>query len=146
MKTKNNALHLVRKYFPQVEIVVDSGKSVIIEVTPGDASSRDLKNPAACAFARATKRTFVADGVIIGRTTSYVVINKKASRYMNPETVTREIVSFDRGAGFYPGIYVLSRVNPSRRLGVSHRGGNSTGKHGKRLRHVTANVRVLGEK
>ena len=141
----SKSLSLVRKYFPIVEMVVDSNKSAIIEVTSSDASSKDRRNPAACAYARACKRTFTADGVIVTKTMSYIIINRKATRHQNPETVTREIVSFDRGAGFEPGIYILSAVHPSRRLGVNHRGGKASGKQGKRIHHVTTNVRVLGE-
>jgi|SRR5262245_2105092 len=147
MKKGDNysALKLVQKYFPQVQMVVDSNKPCVIEVNAEDASSRDLRNPAACSFARACKRTFTADGVIVGLTKSYIIINQKAVRFSNPETVTREIVSFDRMAGFMPGIYTLSAISPCMRLGTMHRGGGNSGTKGKRRRHVTANVRILGE-
>ena len=126
-------------------MVFDALKTVVIEVTNNDSSSTAVKNPLICAFARACQREFTADGVIIGLATSYIIKGKKATRYQNPETVSREIVSFDRKAGFEPGIYLLSAVPPASRLGVAkHRGGNHTGTGKPRTRHVTTNVRVVG--
>ena len=140
---QNSALAIVRRHFPKVTTVLDAHKPVIIEVNHSDASSKAVKNPSLCAFARACERTFTADGVIIALTTSYIVKGTTATRYGNPETVTREIVSFDRKAGFEEGVYLLSAINPSRRLGVPHRGGKKTGKGTRRFYHSTTNVRVL---
>jgi len=85
--------------------------------------------------------------VIIGLTTSYIIRGNTATRYGNPETVSREIVSFDRKAGFDEGIYLLSAICPSNRLGVHKSGpsGRATGgtpRH-KSFRHYTKNVRVV---
>jgi hypothetical protein len=139
----NMSLGIVRKHFPQVKKVVDALKPVVIEVNHSDASSKAVKNPLICAFARACERTFTADGVIIGLTVSYIVKGATATRYGNPETVSREIVSFDREAGFEEGIYLLSAISPTQRLGVQHRGGKPTGTGMRRSYHTTTNVRVL---
>jgi len=148
MKRKNTwhtSLRIVQKHFPNVEIVSDAEKEILIEVTPTDNTSKAVKNPLICAFARACQRAFTADGVIIGLTISYIVKGKKAMRYKNPESVSREIVSFDRKAGFTPGVYQLSPINPASRLGVSHRGGSNSKNPKPRHRHVTSRVRVIGE-
>lgn len=137
------ALRIVQRHFPKVTLVNDAIKPAIIEVTPLDASSKAVKNPQLCAYARACQRKFNADGVIIGLTTSYIIRGATATRYLNPATVSREIVSFDRNAGFEEGSYLLSAVNPCRRLGVPHRGGQATGKATPRFRHAMTNVRVL---
>jgi hypothetical protein len=137
------ALAIVRKHFPQVKEVLDAVKPVTIEVNHSDASSKAVKNPLICAFAKACERTFTADGVIIGLTTSYIIKGKIATRYRNPETVSREIVSFDRKAGFEEGTYLLSAISPAQRLGAEHRGGKYTGKGTRRFHHTTTNVRVL---
>jgi hypothetical protein len=148
MSKKNHArtsLVIVQKHFPKVETISDGDKPILIEVTPMDNTSKAVKNPLICAFARACQRVFTADGVIIGLTISYIVKGKKAIRYKNPESVSREIVSFDRRAGFTPGVYQLSAINPASRLGVPHRGGTNSGTGKRRHRHVTARVRVISE-
>jgi hypothetical protein len=145
-KIGRSSLAIVRKHFPQVEIVIDGTRPVTIKVNGRDTTSKAIKNPLICAFALSCQRAFRADGVIIGLTSSYIIKGRHALRYKNPESVSREIVSFDRNAGFEEGVYQLSTVEPSRRFGVAvHRGGNLTGKMGKRFRHVTKNVRVVGE-
>jgi hypothetical protein len=99
-------------------------------------------------MAVACKRKFHLDGVIISRTKAYLVKGKKARRFDLPETVSREIVSFDRGAGFSPGRYELAKVSPENRLGSRTKRKKDTAirdNEPKRKRHITTNVRtVLG--
>jgi hypothetical protein len=142
------SLAIVRRFFPQVERVVDAQKSELIEVTHQDNSNGAVKSHRTCALAVACKRFFEADGVIIGQGTSYIIHRKVATRYTNNETVTREIVSFDRKAGFDEGIYRLSPPSPASRLGAKHKGGSKSGKLGKRkFRHYTTGIRsTLGHK
>jgi hypothetical protein len=95
----------------------------------------------------------------MARSVAYVVHGEKATRYKVPATLTREQVSFDRGAEFAPGAYHLSRVNPSSRQGadrsrvirrVKSAINSKVGGHRypeTKHRHVTENVRtVLGAK
>ena len=140
------SMAIVRFFFPQVENVIDSLKGALIEVTLSDASHGDVKNHKTCALAIACKRFFHADGVIIGLTTSYIVKGKTAIRFSNPDSISREITSFDRKAGFDIGFYNLCAISPGRRLGV-HRSGKSgkSASHGKRVkgyRHYTSGVRT----
>ena len=150
MKNHKKSLTIVRFFFPEVQKVTDSEKSALVEVTPSDASHGDVKNHKTCALAIACKRFFHADGVIIGLTTSYIIKGKIATRFLNPDSISREITSFDRKAGFDIGFYNLCAVSPGRRLGV-HRSGKS-GEHGsnnkrtKGYRHYTSGVRTtLGQ-
>jgi hypothetical protein len=144
-----SALNNVRKFFPQVKTVVDSTRNAVIEVTRGDASSRAVKNHSACAMAVACKRKFKLDGVIISRSVAYLIKGNKARRFKLPESVSREVVSFDRGAGFQPGKYHLEKIPESVKLGNRH--GRVLNKDRNRnvvegqSRHVTTNARtVLG--
>lgn len=143
-----DALKIVQKFFPGVTEVVDATRPTVIEVAARDATAKGVKNHEECALAVACKRAFKLDGVIISRSTAYLIKGKKARRFQLPPGTAREVVSFDRGAGFQPGRYLLSSTEPSRRLG--HRQGSAKDKgtgngKPKQFRHVTANIRtVLG--
>lgn len=141
-----SSLNVVQKFFPKVKRIVDANTSAVIEVTKADASSKGIKDHAGCAMAVACKRKFHLDGVIISRAIAYMVKGNKARRFQLPPTVTREVVSFDRGGGFAPGRYTLSAVTPSARLGVKqHTSSHPRNDLPKRKRHITTNVRaVLG--
>lgn len=102
-------------------------------------------------MAIACKRSYKFDGVIIGMSTAYVIDGTKATRYLVPTSIGREITSNDRGSGVAPGEYQLSAVHPSRQFGVKR--WDNDKKSGKRdgsrsvHRHLTDGVRaVLGAK
>lgn len=145
-KPGRKVLNIIKQYFPKVTTVVDANSHAIIEVMASDSTEGMVKNPALCAFAKACYRSFRADGVIIGLKASYIIRGKEAVRYHNTEALSREIVSFDRKAGFDTGRYLLSPHCPSARLGVFR--GTSThpktgGKDRRVFRHFTRGVRVL---
>lgn len=143
-----NALTTVQKFFPEVREVVDANRPAKIEVMARDANPRAAKNHEACALAQACKRQLRLDGVIISRSTAYLIKGRKARRFRMTTAASREVVSFDRGSGFAPGVYVLGAICPNARLGT--RQGSSRDRHtgagpNKQFRHLTANVRtVLG--
>lgn len=117
-----SALRNVQKYFPEVTQVEDADKSVILDVTKGDVAKAERRAHKTCAMAVACKRALEADGVIISVKTAYVIKGKKAQRYRLPESVSREIVSYDRDSQFAPGEYHLSKPEPSTRLGAVRKG------------------------
>src|SRR6266480_3656674 len=142
-------LNVVKKFFPNVTTVVDATRNAAIEVTKHDAASKAVKDHNACAMAVACKRKFHLDGVIISRSMAYLIKGTQARRFQLPETVSREVVSFDRGAGFATGKYELQKVAPMNRLGIrpNRTEKRTTRRDGipKRKRHITTNVRsVLG--
>lgn len=144
------ALRIVRHYFPRVTRVNDADKPITVEVTRADVDWANDKDHKTCALAVACKRVFHLDGVIIGLTRSYLVKGTVATRYSNPEGLTREITSFDRHAGFDTGIYRLPPPCPSMRFGVprskTEKGGAKTGQGIKTYRHFTRGVRtVIGQ-
>lgn len=143
-----SALKTVQKFFPGVRKVVDADRGAKIEVMPTDANPRAQKNHEDCALAVACKRQMNLDGVIISRSKAYLVKGRVARRFNLSPSASREVVSFDRGAGFAPGEYLLSPISPAGKLGTRTGSGRdrSTGTGpNKRFRHLTANVRtVLG--
>jgi len=149
-KPKNGAIQsasltMVRRYFPKVERLQDADKQAIVEVTAADNANSDVKSHRTCALALACKRFFRADGVIIGLTTSWIIHGKIATRYRNAHTVSREITSFDRKAGFDTGRYLLTPTSKGNRLGVKRSTSTSRPAKGgapRRFMHFTRNVRT----
>ena len=143
-------MNIVRKFFPKVKTVVDANRNALIEVTQKDASSKAVRDHNGCAMAVACKRKFHLDGVIISRSTAYLIKGVQARRFKLPESVSREVVSFDRGGEFAIGRYELSAVPESSRLGArTGRPKDKANRDGKpkRFRHLTTHVRsVLGGK
>jgi hypothetical protein len=141
-----NALEIVQKYFPEVTKVVDAKESITIEVTDKDNKSASVRNHKACAMAVACKKKEHADGVIVSISKAYVIKGGTATRYEVSEHAVREIVSFDRNAGFTPGDYTLKAPCARQRLGVKHEQKihNQLGKR-KRRHQMTTGIRtVLG--
>jgi hypothetical protein len=146
-KSGIKSLKKIHKYFPKITSIEDASKPVVVEVTPNDVATSNVRDPAMCAFAKACYNKFNADGVIIGLSTSYVIIGERAIRYRNTQGLIREIVSFDRKAGFEAGTYMISPHSPASRLGL-YKGREthprSNGKDRRQFKHFTTNVRVLG--
>ena|SRR6267378_2826458 len=135
----------LRQHFPQVKEVEDAVKGVVVTVRQRDNVDGRKNQPTECAMARAMKREFNADGVIIGLSTSYIIKGEKAIRYETPESVGREITSFDRHHDFAPGEYGLGPVSPSRRSDTEKRPrGSGTDTRKSRIVHKeTVRVRTL---
>jgi hypothetical protein len=133
------------RLFPQVQRVVHAKKPVNVEVRPRDCAEGKKLMTNECALAKAAKRQFQADGVAIRLSDSYIVKGKTAIRFSTPETVKREIVSFDRHQDFASGIYRLSPAKPSwatpGKFAGKKRG--KQGKHRPKIIHRTARVRTV---
>lgn len=145
---KQLAPRSIRRAFPQVEHVIDAKRPVIVHVTDKDCKGAEPLNPTECALAKATKREFKVDAVVIGLSTSYLIKGKKAIRFVTGQAIAREIVSFDRHSDFQPGEYRLVPKSPGssfeyhREYGKKRNSGVKKGKHSpKRKYHKTAKVR-----
>lgn len=147
-----SALNIVQKVFPHVTSVVDATKDAAVEVTKRDTTSATVRNHKACAMAVACKRKLDLDGVIMSVSTAYLIKGNKATRYRVPQSVSREIVAFDRDAVFEPGEYNLTTYTGSGKVGsqkgVSTSSANSHSSGlAKRFRHKTEGIRSsLGNK
>ncbi len=138
----------IRKMFPNVTNVVNSKEPIRVEVSRSDSQNASSKDPMNCAMARACKRKYKLDGVIISLSTAYLIKGETATKYKVPASLSREVVTFDRSKSFEPGEYMLSRVPPSEMVGYD--GGDRRSPHTKkgkktgpatRFFHKTENVR-----
>jgi hypothetical protein len=145
-----SALSIVRQHFPEVTVVKDATSNSIVEVTRKDVVNAERRKHRACAYSVACKRKFEADGVIVSLNRVYVVKGKAAIRYVVPESVSREVVSFDRGSDFEPGTYALTAPSKDMKIGTYRGGGHKSNHDGSRKanrKHFTGGIRtVLGSK
>jgi hypothetical protein len=98
--------------------VADARGSVSLHITPQDIAKGNTKDPGGCAAARCIMREVpecVEARVHLGRT--YIKTKDKWLRYQTPESLRSEIIAFDRGGQFEPGVYVLRPMAPANRLG-----------------------------
>jgi hypothetical protein len=145
-----SSLNIVKKFFPKVKKVTDADEPAFLEVTEDDSKTGSRRDHNNCAFARACARKFRATGVIISVQTAYIVKGDEAIRYHLPPSVSREVVSFDRNAGFEEGQYELSRPSAGHRLGArkernTYAGTERASKKSRGIRsfrHYTGNIRA----
>jgi len=97
--------------------VQDALQDEVVEVTAKDVARSAKGNHNACALARACERELKADAAIIAVSRAFLVYGERAIRYRLTERAQREIVSFDRGAAFMPGKYVLVAPSNGNRMG-----------------------------
>lgn len=127
--------------------VVDAKKSIHLVITKGDVKKGKVKDPSGCAAAVACRRALKAHEarVHIGRT--YLRFNGKWERYHTSPALRAEIVAFDRGGVFEPGIYTLQKMQPSKKSG-KRQGAEKwrTGGRGKKRGryHILTNIRPMG--
>ena len=79
-------------------------------------------------------------------TRTYVKVGKVWARFITPESISREITAFDRGAQFEPGEYKLNPPPKTMRLDYKKKPtGPKKTRNGKstKPRHVTASVRQM---
>lgn len=134
----------IRRAFPQVKTIIDAKHPVEVHVKDSDCDKAEPLNPAECALAKATKREFKADAVVIGLSSSYIIKGTKAIRFDTPQAVQREIVSFDRHQDFAPGSYKLVPKAPASRLGAQreYNRKKKTGGNHKPTRKIHKTIKV----
>lgn len=116
-----NAPRSIVRQFPHLKKCVDAKRPVAIEVKKRDVNNAVPGNEQSCAMALAICREWKADAAIIGMTNSFVIKGSTAIRFTTPESVRREIVSFDRTKDFDPGVYHLGPISPSQRRGLKRK-------------------------
>ena len=151
MKKQKKTIKLprsIKRMFPNVTTIIDAKMPISVHVKDSDCKNAEPLNPKECAMARAAKREYKVDAAVIGISTSYIIKGNKATRFETPESVRREIVSFDRHSDFEPVDYYLTPKSPSTRLGVHAKSGKKTsGKNhsAKRRLHKTVKIREFAE-
>jgi hypothetical protein len=96
--------------------VVDAEKPVTIHITRADCERGSKKDPTRCAAALALKRSTRCNESRVHLGCTYLRFGNKWLRYATPPSLKAEIISFDRGGGFYPGDFRLRPMPPSLRL------------------------------
>ena len=125
--------------------VIDPRGKLELHILPKDVAKGKPKSPSGCAAAVACLREipYCTDArVHIGRT--YVKVKNVWHRYKTPRQLRTEIISFDRGAMFQPGTFVLEPLSPSQRPTGRATGGHKGKTNPKRNRLKRARpIRVL---
>jgi hypothetical protein len=130
------------RLFPQVKQVLLAKKPVLVEVHPKDCKDGKKLQTSECALAKATKRQFKADGVAIRMGDSFVIKGGTAIRFLTPQTVRRELVSFDRHHDFASGTYRLAAPPPSWSKPQSPKKSNGSGSRRSTTKAIHHTVRV----
>jgi hypothetical protein len=120
--------------------VVDATKPLTFTVTRRDTKRGDIKDPEACAIALACRRTLHSDSVRVHLQVTYIKVGTHWLRYITPNSVRTEIVAFDRGGMFSPGVYTLNPPKAAKKLGRKHVGRKPRGPN--LNYHRTEGVRV----
>ena len=144
MKNRHS-LAVVNRFFPNVIEINDANKVVVVKVNEKDTKASKRKDHGHCALAEACLHGELhPTGMIVSRSTAYIINKNVATRYYLPERIRKEIVSFDRGGGFETGEYRMLPPQKTRRLG--HLTGGHKGQHGrsgnKIIRNITKNIRT----
>jgi len=94
--------------------IADASNRIVIEISRQDISSGMNKDPSACAAAKACLRQIPkCTAVRVYKSRTFLKMGKRWLRYHTPLGMRTEIVAFDRGANFLPGVYVLTPLQPS---------------------------------
>lgn len=99
--------------------IVDADEPLLLNVRPADVTGASSKDPRRCAFAKACKRMYRGvQQAYFYRGTAWLQYADRMVRYLLPDSVQREIVSFDRAGIIAAGSYRLVPAPPSDRLGM----------------------------
>jgi hypothetical protein len=96
--------------------VLDADKSVVVRITQSDCERGSKKDPTRCAAALALRRITGCDEARVHVGCTYLRFGNKWLRYATPPSLKAEIISFDRGGGFYPGDFRLHPMPTANRL------------------------------
>ncbi len=108
---------MLKALFPAVQKIVPAYKRLDLSVTQEDVdkSKGQEKSTDKCVVASCCRRQHGADGVLVRLENVYLIFGEDAVAYRTPQTLNREIVSFDRAGIFYPGEYHLNPM-PRRKM------------------------------
>lgn len=124
--------------------VVDTGKPVTVHITPADCARGSKKNPEKCAVALALKRVTRCDESRVHLGCTYLRFGNKWLRYATSPSLKAEIISFDRGGGFYPGDFRLHPMPPALRLKQAKQ--KSGGKRSRRAANAAKRMKTEKKK
>lgn len=97
--------------------VMDARAPLELELGRKHIDKATKKNAKCCAYAEACKEQFGVRNAYFLRSTAWLEYDGKLVRYILPQSMQKEIVSFDRSKIMAPGVYQLSKPTNS-----DHRG------------------------
>jgi hypothetical protein len=89
--------------------IVNAREPLVLQVKDIDVNMAQERNSKCCAFVRACERQLAIEAAFFFRTTAYLEYEDKLVKYQLPQSVQKEIVSFDRSKIMQPGVYQLSK-------------------------------------
>lgn len=121
-KRKNDeGMREIRRLWGDID-VIDSAKDLRLMIVPSDVASAKRKDPGACVFAQACKRSFGSSKVLFFRSVAYVEIPDSAGRlrierFIMPPPMRAMIEAFDKGEATLPKAgFILKAPSYARRL------------------------------
>lgn len=131
---------------------VDAKTAKVLTLSPADVKAGNPKDSGACGFAKACQRQMPeVRKVWFFKSTAWVETAMTLTRYHLPNSMQKEIVSFDRSGIMEPGVYKMNAPNKQNtmkevarrtRRAVRNPTPKRTGRSLK-IRHATTNVRDL---
>lgn len=145
----NRMISFMAKKHPDITAVYDAMEPIQITLSDPDVKTGVAKDRNKCAFATAACRLFKSDDAYVGIQMACLKFGNKLIRFNIPESVSREIVCFDRYKNCDPSKeYRFSAVTPHRRLSriqeepKHHNGKIKKARKGKFIpRHWTKDIR-----
>jgi len=102
--------------------VLDAKKSLRLEVLREDIRVATKKAPNSCAVAKACARAMGVKAVKVHVSRLYLNMDDKSwTRYVVSGAMRSEIIAYDRGGKFMPGMYNLMAPPKCKRLGVKQK-------------------------
>lgn len=127
--------------------VRDAREPLDLHIRPADCKD-GKKSPTTCAAAKAACRVPGVLEAHVYRARTMLLIQRGGKRfwekYMTPQSLRAEIISFDRGAHFEPGTYTLNPPPPSAQAGYykkSRPGRHDLAKSRRATPHVVRGIR-----
>ena len=100
--------------------VKDAKKSIRLEIMREDIVNARKKDSTCCAVAKACKRGLSVKAVKVHLTRLYLNTDGKCfTRYIVSGAMRSEIIAFDRGGKFQPGMYNLAVPDKTKALGYN---------------------------
>lgn len=99
-------------------IIEDASKPFEVNITKRDIRDGVEKTPLTCPIAWAICRETGSDMVRVHLSRTYVKRGRRYIRYETPRALRDELIDFDKGKGFEPGVHTFRPFPESQLLGV----------------------------
>lgn len=98
------------------EVIIDAVTPFPFRIDDEDINKGNRKDFNNCAAVLACERVDGVEAAKIGKSISKLRIKGQWYRYKTPRNLLQEIIAYDRGGQFAPGMYELKVIKPSDQL------------------------------